>query len=222
MPKLNRLVCKDEVDDHTFEKATAEELLTSSIDSLAMQRERKQVAIMCSASFIPISTLVKQQKGTSCVLGNPWDRKDNETYCLHECIKDALQVTRDGKKVLFLVRDPKSVTKRLAVAVSNPAAAMSTEIAAKCLHHVHFCQCRSIYELLCELDHVEKSWRAVEDTQKIELVVLGPLCVLFASFQTVSGMTVIGSGLKRMVELAIKRLQTMKRIHVRIIRSKSS
>ena len=86
----------------------------------------------------------------------------------------ALDVTQEGKHVLFLVRDPKAVTKRLAVAVSSPAttvtaaataggaaatAAMTTERAVKCLHQVHFRRCRSIYDLLRELDQVEQSWR---------------------------------------------------------------
>lgn len=65
-------------------------------------------------------------------------------------------VATDGGRVLFLVRDPKLVTKRLAAAVSSPDAAVSTDLAAECLHRVRFRQCRGVYELLCELDRVEQ------------------------------------------------------------------
>ncbi|CAI5735045.1 unnamed protein product [Peronospora farinosa] len=216
MPMLKRLLRKEELDE-SMENMTAEQLFASSIYCQEMKIQRQQVAAICTASFVMMSTLARQEKATSSVIGHSNYRA--ETCDINECVEAALQVTRGGKKVLFLVRDPKFVTKKLAVAVSNPAAAMTTEIAAKCLHQIHFRQCRSIYELLRELDHVEKSSLEMQDTQRIHLVILGPLCELLSGFQTVSGMTVTGAGFKRMVELAVKRLQTIPNIHVSVIKT---
>lgn len=75
-----------------------------------------------------------------------------------QCVHAALLVASEEKQVLFLVRDPKLVTKRLAAAVSSPDTAMTTDLAAECLHRVRFRKCRSVYELLCELDRVQQSW----------------------------------------------------------------
>ncbi|CAI5744738.1 unnamed protein product [Peronospora destructor] len=211
-----RLLLKEELGDLP-ENMTAEQLFASSIYSQEMKVQRKQAAAICAASFIAMSTLARQEKAISSVIGKPLDRA--ETCSINQCVDAAIQVTRGGKKVLFLVRDPKFVTKRLAVAVSSPAAAMTTEIAAECLHHVHFRQCRSIYEVLRELDHVEKSWLEMHDQQRIHLVVLGQLCDLLSSCQTVSGLTATGAGLKRMVNLAVKRLRTMTNIHVTVIKT---
>ncbi|CAI5700945.1 unnamed protein product [Peronospora effusa] len=216
MPMLKRLLREEELDE-SMENMTAEQLFASSIYSQEMKIQRQQAAAICTASFVTMSTLARQEKATSSVIGHSNYRA--ETCDINECVEAALQVTRGGKKVLFLVRDPKFVTKRLAVAVSDPAAAMTTEIAAKCLHQIHFRQCRSIYELLRELDHVEKSSLEMQDTQRIHLVILGPLCELLSGFQTVSGMTATGAGFKRMVELAVKRLQTIPNIHVSVIKT---
>ncbi|CAH0491629.1 unnamed protein product [Peronospora farinosa] len=222
MPMLKRLLRKEELDE-SMENMTAEQLFASSIYSQEMKIQRQQVAAICTASFVMMSTLARQEKATSSVIGHSNYRAEtcdiNVCRVFLECVEAALQVTRGGKKVLFLVRDPKFVTKKLAVAVSNPAAAMTTEIAAKCLHQIHFRQCRSIYELLRELDHVEKSSLEMQDTQRIHLVILGPLCELLSGFQTVSGMTVTGAGFKRMVELAVKRLQTLPNIYVSVIKT---
>jgi hypothetical protein len=68
-------------------------------------------------------------------------------------------VAKDGNQVLFIVRDPKLVTKRLAAAVSSADAAMTTDVAAEYLHRVRFRPCRSVYELLSELDLVRQSWQ---------------------------------------------------------------
>ncbi|KAF1777253.1 Sugar phosphate transporter domain [Phytophthora cactorum] len=81
-----------------------------------------------------------------------------------QCVAAVLLVAREEKQVLFLVRDPNGVTKRLAAAVSSPDAAMTTELAAECLHRVRFRQCRDIYELLCALDHVQQCWEVLIET----------------------------------------------------------
>ncbi|ETL36738.1 hypothetical protein, variant 9 [Phytophthora nicotianae] len=177
-----------------------------------MRAQRQQAAAFCSAPLIAMSTLAAKRSGSrlclakrstilkphamstlltwfdSSALGNELEKL--ESCSIERCVDAALLVTREGKQVLFLVRDPKGVTKRLAVAVSSPNAAMTTELAAECLHRVRFRQCRCVYELLCELDHLQQNW---ENEAGPELVVVGPLCDLFSDFRTASGITTTGT-----------------------------
>ncbi|ETN06922.1 hypothetical protein, variant 7 [Phytophthora nicotianae INRA-310] len=211
MPLLKRLLSAEELGD-TPANATAEQLFASSIYAQEMRAQRQQAAAFCSAPLIAMSTLAAKRSGSSSALGNELEKL--ESCSIERCVGAALLVTREGKQVLFLVRDPKGVTKRLAVAVSSPNAAMTTELAAECLHRVRFRQCRCVYELLCELDHLQQNW---ENEAGPELVVVGPLCDLFSDFRTASGITTTGAGLKRMVELAIRRLRATTSIHVTVI-----
>ncbi|ETL89927.1 hypothetical protein, variant 4 [Phytophthora nicotianae] len=235
MPLLKRLLSAEELGD-TPANATAEQLFASSIYAQEMRAQRQQAAAFCSAPLIAMSTLAAKRSGSrlclakrstilkphamstlltwfdSSALGNELEKL--ESCSIERCVDAALLVTREGKQVLFLVRDPKGVTKRLAVAVSSPNAAMTTELAAECLHRVRFRQCRCVYELLCELDHLQQNW---ENEAGPELVVVGPLCDLFSDFRTASGITTTGAGLKRMVELAIRRLRATTSIHVTVI-----
>ncbi|ETN06918.1 hypothetical protein, variant 3 [Phytophthora nicotianae INRA-310] len=209
MPLLKRLLSAEELGD-TPANATAEQLFASSIYAQEMRAQRQQAAAFCSAPLIAMSTLAAKRSGSSSALGNELEKL--ESCSIERCVGAALLVTREGKQVLFLVRDPKGVTKRLAVAVSSPNAAMTTELAAECLHRVRFRQCRCVYELLCELDHLQQNWevcillllsgvryftdRAELDGQNEagpELVVVGPLCDLFSDFRTASGITTTGT-----------------------------
>ncbi|ETL89938.1 hypothetical protein, variant 15 [Phytophthora nicotianae] len=155
MPLLKRLLSAEELGD-TPANATAEQLFASSIYAQEMRAQRQQAAAFCSAPLIAMSTLAAKRSGSSSALGNELEKL--ESCSIERCVDAALLVTREGKQVLFLVRDPKGVTKRLAVAVSSPNAAMTTELAAECLHRVRFRQCRCVYELLCELDHLQQNW----------------------------------------------------------------
>ncbi|ETI43263.1 hypothetical protein F443_11711 [Phytophthora nicotianae P1569] len=233
MPLLKRLLSAEELGD-TPANATAEQLFASSIYAQEMRAQRQQAAAFCSAPLIAMSTLAAKRSGSrlclakrstilkphamstlltwfdSSALGNELEKL--ESCSIERCVDAALLVTREGKQVLFLVRDPKGVTKRLAVAVSSPNAAMTTELAAECLHRVRFRQCRCVFELLCELDHLQQNWevcillllsgvryftdRAELDGQNEagpELVVVGPLCDLFSDFRTASGITTTGT-----------------------------
>ncbi|ETO71916.1 hypothetical protein, variant 2 [Phytophthora nicotianae P1976] len=211
MPLLKRLLSAEELGD-TPANATAEQLFASSIYAQEMRAQRQQAAAFCSAPLIAMSTLAAKRSGSrlclakrstilkphamstlltwfdSSALGNELEKL--ESCSIERCVDAALLVTREGKQVLFLVRDPKGVTKRLAVAVSSPNAAMTTELAAECLHRVRFRQCRCVYELLCELDHLQQNW---ENEAGPELVVVGPLCDLFSDFRTASGITTTGT-----------------------------
>ncbi|KAG7386487.1 hypothetical protein PHYPSEUDO_015587 [Phytophthora pseudosyringae] len=245
MPLLKRLLRAEELGDAPA-NATAEQLFASSVYSQEMRAQRQQAAALCSAPLVAVSTLATRRSGTSSALGNALERTQscsvevlqgcrcdalrdvvlltdcNDIRLWQQCVLAALLVAREGKQVLFLVRDPKGVTKRLAAAVSSPDAAMTTELAAECLHRVHFRKCRGVYELLCELDRVQQSWQDTQDGAGLQLVALGPLCALFAGFQTASGITTTGAGLKRMVELAIKRLRATTSIHVSVMEVEAS
>ncbi|KAG6623595.1 uncharacterized protein IUM83_01698 [Phytophthora cinnamomi] len=179
MPLLRRLLRAEELGDAPA-SATAEQLFASSIYSQELRAQRQQAAARCSA---PLETMAARRNDTRSELGNLLEQA--ATCSIEKCVTAALMVTKDGGRVLFLVRDPKLVTKRLAAAVSSPTAAVPTDLAAECLHRVRFRQCRSVYELLCELDRVQ----AGQDGAPEQLVALGPLCDLFAGFQTASGIT---------------------------------
>ena len=75
--------------------------------------------------------------------------------CHQQCVDRALLVARARKHVLFLVRDPKAVTKRLLFAVTGTVSNTMDVAVEEVLHRVCFRQCRSVYELLQELDRVE-------------------------------------------------------------------
>lgn len=123
-----------------------------------------------------------------------------------ECVALALAVAREGGRVLFVGGDAKRVTRRLAASTRD----VGTDTAAQWLHCVRFRPSRSVYELLGELDRVQNGQQpALGSEPRIQLVVIGPLCDLFAAFQSASGLTATGSGLKRMVELATKRLRAI-------------
>ena len=79
--------------------------------------------------------------------------------CVQQCVDRALLVARGGKHVLFLVRDPKAVTKILLFAATGTAGNAIDVLVEELLHRVSFRQCRSVYELLQELDCVERSWQ---------------------------------------------------------------
>ncbi|KAG6966495.1 hypothetical protein JG687_00004814 [Phytophthora cactorum] len=203
MPLLKKLLQPEEFGDAPA-SATAEKLFASSIYAQEMRAQRQQAAALCSAPLIAIPTLESVLERL-------------ESCSIEQCVAAVLLVAREEKQVLFLVRDPNGVTKRLAAAASSPDAAMTTELAAECLHRVRFRQCRDIYELLCALDHVQQCWEERKDAAWLPLVALGPLCDLFSGFQAASGITTTGAGLKRMVELAIKRLRATTSIHVSIM-----
>ncbi|KAG6971975.1 hypothetical protein JG688_00004220 [Phytophthora aleatoria] len=203
MPLLKKLLQPEELGDAPA-SATAEKLFASSIYAQEMRAQRQQAAALCSAPLFAIPTLESVLERL-------------ESCSIEQCVAAVLLVAREEKQVLFLVRDPNGVTKRLAAAVSSPDAAMTTELAAECLHRVRFRQCRDIYELLCALDHVQQCWEERKDAAWLPLVALGPLCDLFSGFQAASGITTTGAGLKRMVELAIKRLRATTSIHVSIM-----
>ncbi|OWZ08802.1 Drug/Metabolite Transporter, partial [Phytophthora megakarya] len=84
------------------------------------------------------------------------------------------------------------------------------------LHRVRFRQIRSVNDLLRELDHVQKNWQDGQDAG-IRFVALGPLCDLFSGFHTASGISTTGAGLKRMVELAVKRLRATTSVSVSVM-----
>ncbi|KAG3113099.1 hypothetical protein PI124_g10285 [Phytophthora idaei] len=214
MPLLKKLLQPEELGDAPA-SATAEKLFASSIYAQEMRAQRQQAAALCSAPLIAMSTLATKRSGTSPTLESVLERL--ESCSIEQCVAAVLLVAREEKQVLFLVRDPNGVTKRLAAAVSSPDAAMKTELAAECHHRVRFRQCRDIYELLCALDHVQQCWEERKDAAWLPLVALGPLCDLFSGFQAASGITTTGAGLKRMVELAIKRLRATTSIHVSIM-----
>ncbi|KAI9914067.1 hypothetical protein PsorP6_006280 [Peronosclerospora sorghi] len=207
MPRLKRLLGVNELND-AVEKATAEKLLTFSISLDEMRAQRQQVAALCSASFVTMSILTMQQNSTRA-----------DTHTIDKCVDKILQVISRKKHVLFLARDPKLVTKRLAVAVMSPDAPMGPEFAVECLRRVHFRNCRSVYSLLCELNRIETDWREMREKLGIHFVALGPLSDFFSTFQTASGISATGAGLKRMVELAIKRLRGTTNIDFSVIES---
>eukprot|EP00644_Phytophthora_capsici_P017965 jgi/Phyca11/507132/fgenesh2_kg.PHYCAscaffold_25_\ len=166
-----------------------------------------------------MSTLAVRNSSSS-VLEN--DLETLKGCSIEQCVHAALLVAREGQQALFLVRDPKGVTKRLAAALSRPDAAITTELAAECLHRVHFRQRRSVYELLCELDQEQQSWQGGQDGAGTRFVVLDPLCDLFSGFQTASGITTTGAGLLRMLELAIQRLRATTNIYVSVMQPETS
>ncbi|KAL3670548.1 hypothetical protein V7S43_004862 [Phytophthora oleae] len=217
MPLLWRLLRAEELGDVPA-NTTAEQLFASSIYAQEMWTLRQQAAALCSAPLVAMSTLAARNDSSS-VLGNKLERL--KSCSIEQCVHAALLVAREGKQVLFLVRDPKGVTKRLAAELSSPDAVVTTELAAECLHRVRFRQCRSVYELLCELDREQQSCQG-EDEAGTQLVALGPLCDLFSGFQTVSGITATGAGLKRMLELAIQRLRATTSIHVSVMEAETS
>ncbi|KAL4100222.1 hypothetical protein PRIC1_008016 [Phytophthora ramorum] len=218
MPLLKRLLRPDQLDDASA-TATAEQLFTSSIYAQEMRSQRQQAAALCSAPLVSMSSLVTRPSDSSVALGSELER--SASCSIEQCVKAALMVTKEDREVLFLVLDSKMVTKRLAVAVSRPDAAMTTEAAAECLRRVRFRPCRSVYELLRELARVQQSWQEGQ-AAGIQLVALGPLCDFFSSFQMAAGITTTGAGLKRMVELAIQRLRATTSIHVSIMEPEAS
>ncbi|TDH64717.1 hypothetical protein CCR75_002476 [Bremia lactucae] len=187
---------------------TAEQLFASSIDAQEMRTQRKLAAALCSASLMSMSTRAQQQRSArlsslkplkvatdlhDCVMCNSsvldLVLKENESCSIERCIDIVVSVAKSEKDVFILVRDPKRMTKRLAAAMMSPDGMMTIESAAKCLHRVHFRQCKSIYELLCELDHIQQNWK---HGSTLHLVALGPLCDFLSNFQTVSGLTIAG------------------------------
>ncbi|CAI5735122.1 unnamed protein product [Hyaloperonospora brassicae] len=199
---------------------TAEQLLAASMDALDMCVQRKAAAAQYSAPLVVMSTLLTRCTGfdkTSDVIGNEGTR--GESRSVEKCVDRALLVARGGKHVLFLVRDPKAVTKRLLFAATGAAGNAIDVLAEELLHRISFRQCRSVYELLQELDRVERSWQETQGRVDVQYVALGPLCDFFSGFETAAGITVTGAGLKRMLELAIKRLRGTTGVHVSVMAS---
>ncbi|KAF4041888.1 hypothetical protein GN244_ATG05924 [Phytophthora infestans] len=213
---LKKLLRAEELSDAPV-NTTAEQLFASSIYDLQMRAQRQQAAALCCAPLVSMSAFETRQSAPSSALDTTL--KDRKSCSVEQCVDTALQFARVGKQVLLLVRAPKSVTKHLAAAVSRLDAAMTPELAAECLHCVRLRQCRDVYELLCELDSVQQSW---ENEAGLQLVALGPLCDLFSGFQTASGITTAGAGLKRMLELAIKRLRATTSIHVILMKTETN
>ncbi|KAL7679524.1 hypothetical protein Plhal304r1_c078g0165221 [Plasmopara halstedii] len=212
MPLLRKLLRVEDL-GNVPANSTAEQLFASNIDMQEMRSQRQQAAALCSAPLHVMSTLARRQRSRSALD----TQMENLTNCdLKTCVDAALSITRKGKQALFLVRDPTKVTKYIAAAVSRFNAAMAIELAAESLHRVHFHQCKRIDELQCELEYVQQAWKG-PDEAKFQLVVVGPLCDLFSGFQTTSGITLTGAGLKRMVELAVNRLRATTGVYVIVI-----
>lgn len=175
---------------------TAAQLFSASVYDKQHVEARKEAAKACSAELVDMQTLERHQNAL-----------EEETGSEEECVALALAVAREGGRVLFVGGDAKRVTKRLAAVSTRD---VGTDTAAQWLHCVRFRPSRSVYELLGELDRVQNGQQpALGSEPRIQLVVIGPLCDLFAAFQSASGLTATGSGLKRMVELATKRLRAI-------------
>uniref|UniRef100_A0AAV1TIR3 Kinesin motor domain-containing protein n=1 Tax=Peronospora matthiolae TaxID=2874970 RepID=A0AAV1TIR3_9STRA len=229
MPRLVPLLRQDATDDAVTPRCTtAEELFASRLDSPVMCVQRKAAAAQYSASFVAMSTLDTRSTGivdkrSNCdVIGNT-EQTRAETCSIDQCVDRALLVARAGKHVLFLVRDPKAVTKRLLFAVTGTVSNTMDVAAEEVLHRVCFRQCRSVYELLQELDHVEtrRQKQGTRGHLDVEFVALGPLCDFFSGFETAAGITATGAGLKRLLELAVKRLRATTCTQVSLISSGS-
>lgn len=199
MPRVQVKADRDAVPRHV----TAEQLLAQPLYGMADVALRRDVAAKFAVKGLVMSDFFDEETRMDRAAEplRDWTVASSiPTAPFEDCIKAAIYSARQHRSSLFIVANAQLVVKLLLRFLEMDGLDASERDAILDRIQVH--ETREIHILLSILHEQQ-----VQHTASPHQVFLGPLCDLFASFFTTSGLTASGEGLLRMVHLACKHLQ---------------
>ncbi|KAF1322402.1 hypothetical protein FI667_g11299, partial [Globisporangium splendens] len=247
MPHLKRVLSPQTVAaleaDGVSLDTTAEQLLSESIHSQTLPQARKLAAANCAATPIHMSALLDDTSGVSCdgcsVLyirsSESWSSGEGVGGSRHSGMStleaNATAVCAPGMCGVCLVSsigEQTSVVARVEPHARVKAArrcasktsdqyneAFLSDAFYKPLQHITFKPCRDVYRALCELEEAQRMWSDERDGYRF--VAVAPFCELLGPFVTAPGLSATGEGMRRMLQLAIKRLRATAPLRICVI-----
>ncbi|GAB9463475.1 hypothetical protein Gpo141_00000933 [Globisporangium polare] len=236
MPRLTRLLQEAAGGDSTtaaganggdrddLHEVTAEQLFSESLLSQRLLQVRKQAAAICAAKPIRMSVLL-EDRTSSHESPTQWitPLHNAEMSTLEDCIELAVSVALEGYRVLFLVSNLPLMSKLLATALhrrctqNRPLSTADIPLSDALytpLQRISLTQCHDVFQAL---SMIYNFCSTQEQSDGYRLLVLAPLCEFLGPFATSSGVNPTGEGMRRMLQLALKRARASAPVQTRVI-----